>query len=105
MAGRGRDCIHGHRYQGRWTAAYNSWRGMKQRCTNPRCQKYNCYGGRGITFDERWRSFEAFYGDMGDPPKDGLPYDLGRIDADGNYCFENCEWQPRDINRKNWRKK
>jgi hypothetical protein len=44
------------------TSEYRVWRDVRQRTTNPRCDAWSDYGGRGITLCERWRnSFEAFY--------------------------------------------
>jgi len=69
--------------------AYQSWKGMKARCFNPRDRAYPDYGGRGITVCERWLIFENFYADMGEPPP-GLTLD--RINNDGNYEPGNCRW-------------
>lgn len=69
---------------------YNSWRGMKERCDNPKNKRYSSYGGRGITYDEKWKTFKGFYEDMGSSHKEGL--ELDRIDVDGNYDKDNCRW-------------
>lgn len=100
---RGFQHIHSARAGGRRTPEYNSWRAMKARCSNPNCEPYKRYGAVGISFDERWITFEAFLLDMGEQPKDGMPYDLGRKDHTKNYSLENCFWEPRDISRR-WRR-
>jgi hypothetical protein len=79
---------HGHSRKGNHTATYNRWRGMIQRCTNPRNPTYTYYGGRGITVCDRWLEFENFLADMGECP-DGLF--LNRIDNRG-YEPGNCRY-------------
>jgi hypothetical protein len=69
---------------------YKSWLAMKTRCTNPNTPKFYNYGGRGITYDPKWETFEGFYADMGERPS--LKYSLDRIDPDGNYTPSNCRW-------------
>ena len=72
---------------------YGVWCGMKGRCHNPNQPHYRRYGGRGIKVCDEWRnSFDAFYRDMGEPPKDGQRWTLDRIDVNGNYEPGNVRW-------------
>lgn len=71
---------------------HNSWRGMKERCTNPKNSHYPLYGGRGISYCEEWELFENFYKDMGDCP-DG--YQLERCDVNLGYSKDNCIWDDK----------
>lgn len=68
---------------------YRTWKMMKARCNNTRHKSYKYYGGKGITYDPRWESFDNFLLDMGERP---LGTTLERKDGTKDYCKENCKW-------------
>jgi hypothetical protein len=73
---------------------YNSWVAMKTRCLNVNRTDYKNYGGRGITICTEWiESFEKFFKDMGERPKNKS---LERIDNSKGYFPANCKWATRE---------
>lgn len=77
------------------------WWSMKQRCYDKNHKSYDRYGGRGITICNEWiESFPVFvlWANSTGYSK-GLQID--RIENDGNYCPENCQWlTPVENSRK-----
>lgn len=90
---------HGHR----WTRLYSILCGMKNRCYNENTKAYKDYGGRGITICNEWlHDFQTFYDwAMANGYKDGL--EINRINNDGNYEPNNCEWVTSKQNCRNRR--
>lgn len=73
---------------------YAIWTAMKQRCTNPKSDSWENYGGRGIKVCRRWlNSFNDFLSDVGRRPAPHLT--IERINNDGNYEPGNVKWATR----------
>ena len=97
-----RHVVHNHCKTSGRSPEYSSWISMKSRCANPRNNRYEIYGGRGITICERWLySFQNFLDDMGLKPS--TKYSIDRIDSDGNYEPSNCRWATAKEQRANRR--
>lgn len=60
---------HGHGGRSARRHVYRAWAGLIQRCTNANYVQFKDYGGRGIKVCARWRKFENFLADMGEPRK------------------------------------
>ena len=88
-----------HGLKKKYPVEYNAWVGMKTRCYHPKYRAYHRYGGRGIKVCDRWldprKGFINFFNDMGLKPNP--KYSLDRIDGDGDYSPENCEWASQKI--------
>lgn len=82
-------------------ACWAIWKGMKQRCDNPKRKDYAYYGGRGISYDPKWSTLSGFLADMGDRPS--LKHTLDRIDSNKGYSKDNCRWATRSQQARNQR--
>ena len=73
------------------SSEYSSWTAMRDRCSNPKHNRWVRYGGRGITVCDEWvNSFNTFLADMG--PKPDPTWSIDRIDVNGSYNKNNCIW-------------
>jgi hypothetical protein len=77
---------------------YAIYHNMKYRCYTKTCNAFHNYGGNGIEVCDEWlESFDEFYKwAMNNGYSDNLTID--RIDSDGNYCPNNCQWITKSEN-------
>lgn len=83
---------------------YAAWLNLRSRCNYKKHKSFHRYGGRGIKLCEGWEEFIHFYNwSITHGWKEHLTID--RIDNDGNYCPENCQWITKSENSHKKRSK
>jgi len=86
------------------TRPYRIWDGIMDRTI--RCRQehrdWESYAGRGITCDDKWKTFEGFWEDMEEGYSENL--ELDRINVNGNYTKDNCRWADKAVQAFNKRK-
>jgi hypothetical protein len=91
--------VHGYLRRGELKdALYVTWKSMMGRCYKKWKQTIRWWG-RGIVVCDAWHSFERF---KAWALENGYSSDLSidRIDNDGNYEPDNCEWVSRSENSR-----
>jgi hypothetical protein len=70
---------------------YAIWKGMKNRCTNPKNKSFKHYGGCGIKVHPAWlESFPEFYEHVG--PRPTPKHSIERINNNLGYVPGNVKW-------------
>lgn len=80
--------------------AYSSWRHQRERCYKKSFPKYKNYGGKGIQVLYSSREFIGWWLDNIKIKKNWVCPTTGRIDHNGDYCFDNIELQEKSDNTK-----
>lgn len=75
-----------------------AWQGMINRCYTTTNKDYPAVGGKGIKTCESWKDYKNFLADMGEKPDDTI---FTRYNLQGDFCKENCYWQPKVFSRTN----
>lgn len=83
--------------------AYTRWKNMVARCYYSGCQKFEHYGGRGISVCDEWRHTSTAFLRWADANGFSPELELGRENNDGDYTPENCRWSTKVVNVNNRR--
>lgn len=80
---------------------YNIWYEMNKRCSDPKADNFERYGGSGVTVCDEWRNdFKAFYEwSKNNGYEDDLTID--RVDSKKPYNPENCRWADYYVQMQN----
>jgi len=91
---------HGESY----SRLHSIWADMKKRCLKPKSSAWEHYGGRGITICPEWANDYISFRDwsLNNGYTDNL--EINRINNNGNYCPENCNFVTRRENVRNQRR-
>lgn len=91
---------HGDTIKGKRPRLYRIWAGIKTRCLDSNSPNYKCIGRRGIFICEDWKNnYQAFkFWALLNGYEKHLTID--RIDNDGSYIPDNCQWITRSENSK-----
>lgn len=80
--------------------AFRAFKNQKTRCTNPKVFGYKTYGARGIRVRYSSREFIGWYLEKIAGHNGPCRFEVGRVDHDKDYFFENIEIQTKSENSR-----
>lgn len=89
--------------EGSYDPMYPTWNNMINRCNNPNSNRYDDYGGRGITVCDEWLDFNNFR-NWANETKTDETLTLDRLNNDLGYSPDNCRWataKEQNSNKRN----
>lgn len=98
----GRAPTHGAMLGNRPTPEYQTWKSMKERCSNRSHPSFANYGAKGIHVTAEWLGpggFERFLAHIGRRPS--LAHSIDRCDSRGNYEPGNVRWATVEEQNRN----
>lgn len=81
---------HGYARKNNVHPLYGRWLQMISRCEDKNDPSYKYYGHKGIKVCDRWKIFDNFIKDMGDPPT--KKHSIERLNYLDGYNPKNCVW-------------
>lgn len=86
---------------------HKRWSKMLERCYNPQCKEFACYGAKGVKVCKRWHTFANFLDDVGEVygfdlfVKEPESYQIDKDILSGNmYSKETCVFIPKYYNQR-----
>ena len=92
-----------YKHGGNGTKLYYVWCTMKSRCMNKNSIDYKNYGGRGITICPEWTENFIVFRDWALNNGYAKGLQINRIENNGNYEPNNCNWVTQKENLRNKR--
>lgn len=87
-------------FNGKKHPLYDVWKGIKQRCLNPKNKVYRWYGAKGISICSAWMNNAAEFIRWGILNGWKPHLQIDRINSDGSYSPDNCQFLARSENVK-----
>lgn len=91
------------RHGGESSSLYSVWHTMKSRCSNPKAENFENYGGRGISICREWIDDFAAFRQWAESSGYTPALEIDRADVNGNYQPDNCRWVTSRVNGNNRR--